>query len=123
MRCVRCGAPTCRLRRSDPPFGGVYAIRQNHRVSTGGATFAAALYYLQPPHALHQMQTRARDCCAAGAVTTGCTHEVTQVCPVYTDRLGPWCVAAYRVAITELGRSPQSRSEVTASAIVVGGAL
>ncbi|MGH3721205.1 MAG: M20 family metallopeptidase [Pseudonocardiaceae bacterium] len=71
----------------------------------------SALYCVRAAdvESLRQLETRVRDCFAAGALATGCTHEVTQVCPTYTDLVpDPWLAAAYRVAITGLGRSPLS---------------
>ncbi|HEY6424391.1 MAG TPA: M20 family metallopeptidase [Pseudonocardiaceae bacterium] len=69
----------------------------------------SALYYLRAPDvdSLHQLETRVRGCFEAGAVATGCTYEVAQVSPVYTDLVpDPWLAAAYRAAITGLGRVP-----------------
>jgi amidohydrolase len=69
----------------------------------------SALYYLRAPdvESLHQLKARVRACFEAGALATGCAHEVTQVSPVYTDLVpDPWLAAAYRRAITGLGRSP-----------------
>lgn len=69
----------------------------------------SALYYIRAldVESLRQLETRVRDCFRAGAVATGCTHEVTQVSPVYTELdPDPWLAAAYRAAITGLGRSP-----------------
>ncbi|HEY2725285.1 MAG TPA: M20 family metallopeptidase [Pseudonocardiaceae bacterium] len=86
-------------------------------VTHGGAApnvvpaHASALYYLRAPdvESLQQLETRVRACFEAGAVATGCTHEVTQASPVYTDLVpDPWLAAAYRTAITDLGRSPLS---------------
>ncbi|MGH3906775.1 MAG: M20 family metallopeptidase [Pseudonocardiaceae bacterium] len=71
----------------------------------------SALYYLRAfdVESLQQLEARVRACFQAGAVATGCTHEVTQVSPVYTQLVpDPWLAAAYRAAITGLGRSPQS---------------
>ncbi len=71
----------------------------------------SALYYLRAPdvESLQQLETRVRACFEAGGLATGCAHEVTQVSPVYTDLVpDPWLAAAYRVAITGLGRSPLS---------------
>jgi amidohydrolase len=71
----------------------------------------SALYYLRAPdvESLQQLETRVRACFEAGAVATGCTHEVTQVSPVYTQLVpDPWLAVAYREAITGLGRSPLS---------------
>lgn len=69
----------------------------------------SALYYLRAPNvvSLQQLEARVRACFEAGGLATGCAHEVTQVSPVYSDLLpDPWLAAAYRVAITGLGRSP-----------------
>jgi len=71
----------------------------------------SALYYLRAPdvESLQQLETRVRVCFDAGALATGCTHEVTQLSPVYTNLVpDPWLAAAYRVAIAGLGRSPLS---------------
>jgi amidohydrolase len=86
-------------------------------VTHGGAApnivpaYTSALYYLRAPdvESLQQLETRVRACFEAGAVATGCTHQVTQPSPVYTDLVpDPWLAAAYRATITELGRSPMS---------------
>ena len=86
-------------------------------VTHGGAApnvvpaHTSALYYLRAfdVESLHQLETRVRACFEAGAVATGCTHEVIQVSPVYTQLVpDPWLAAAYRAAITGLGRSPLS---------------
>lgn len=74
----------------------------------------SALYYVRAPdvESLHQLEIRVRACFEAGALATGCAHEVTQRSPVYTDLVpDPWLAAAYRVAITGLGRSPLSPEE------------
>ncbi|HWR47563.1 MAG TPA: M20 family metallopeptidase [Pseudonocardiaceae bacterium] len=71
----------------------------------------SALYCLRAPdvESLHQLESRVRACFEAGALATGCTHEVNQVFPGYTDLVpDPWLAAAYRAAITGLGRSPLS---------------
>jgi amidohydrolase len=71
----------------------------------------SALYCVRAPdvESLHQLEIRVRACFEAGALATGCTHEVSQVFPVYTDLVSdPWLAAAYRVAITGLGRTPLS---------------
>ncbi|MGH4019426.1 MAG: M20 family metallopeptidase [Pseudonocardiaceae bacterium] len=69
----------------------------------------AALYYLRAPdvESLQQLEGRVRACFEAGAVATGCTHEVSQVSPTYTDLVpDEWLAAAYRATITGLGRTP-----------------
>ncbi|HEY2763725.1 MAG TPA: M20 family metallopeptidase [Pseudonocardiaceae bacterium] len=71
----------------------------------------SALYYLRAPdvESLRQLETRVRACFEAGAVATGCAHEVTPVSPVYTQLVpDAWLACAYRAAITGLGRSPLS---------------
>ncbi len=89
-------------------------------VTHGGAAphivpaHTSALYYLRAPdvESLQQLETRVRACFEAGGLATGCAHEVTQVSPIYTDLApDPWLAAAYRTAITGLGRSPLSPEE------------
>jgi amidohydrolase len=60
---------------------------------------------------LHRLEARVQDCFTAGAIATGCTHEVVQVSPVYAE-LTPdeWLADAYRRAVTDLGRAPLSRA-------------
>jgi amidohydrolase len=68
-----------------------------------------ALYYLRAPDvaSLQRLQARIRDCFQAGAIATGCTHEVVQPSRAYAE-LAPdgWLTDAYRAAVTELGRTP-----------------
>jgi amidohydrolase len=74
----------------------------------------SALYYLRAPGpgSLQELETRVRACFEAGAMATGCTHEVTQVSPVYTSLVpDPWLAAAYRAAVTGLGRTPLSAED------------
>ncbi len=74
----------------------------------------SARYYLRAPNveSLQQLETRVRACFEAGAVATGCAHEVTQVSPVYTQLTpDPWLASAYRAAITGLGRTPLNAEE------------
>lgn len=69
----------------------------------------SALSYLRVAdiESLQQLKTRVRACFEAGAVAAGCTHEVTQVSPVYTQFVpDSWLAGAYRAAITGLDRSP-----------------
>ncbi|MGQ0773867.1 MAG: M20 family metallopeptidase [Pseudonocardiales bacterium] len=71
----------------------------------------SALYYLRARdvESLQELETRVRACFEAGGLATGCAHEVTQVSPVYTQLVpDAWLAAAYRTAITGLGRSPLS---------------
>jgi amidohydrolase len=61
---------------------------------------------------LQRLENRIRDCFGAGALATGCTHEVVQVSPIYAELTpDPWLADAYRHAATELGRRPLSREE------------
>jgi len=70
-----------------------------------------AVYYLRAPdlESLARITSRAQDCFAAGALATGCTHEVVTMSPTYAE-LSPdaWLAAAYREAVTALGREPLS---------------
>ena len=86
-------------------------------VSHGGAApnivpaHTEALYYLRARNleSLQRITSRAHDCFAAGALATGCTHEVVEISPTYAE-LAPddWLAAAYRAAVTALGRTPLS---------------
>ncbi|WP_199439509.1 M20 family metallopeptidase [Umezawaea beigongshangensis] len=60
---------------------------------------------------LRRLEARVQNCFTAGALATGCTHEVVQVSPVYAE-LTPdeWLADAYRRAVTDLGRAPLSRA-------------
>jgi amidohydrolase len=74
----------------------------------------SAVFYLRAADvdSLQRLETRIRACFHAGAVATGCTHEVVAVSPVYAE-LAPdvWLAGAYRSAIIELGRKPLSPDE------------
>lgn len=70
---------------------------------------AELLYYLRADDAesLDRLAARARDCFAAGALAAGCTHEVAEVSPAYTElRSDDGLAAAYRAAAVAIGRSP-----------------
>lgn len=84
-------------------------------VTLGGAApnivpaHTRALYYLRAPdvESLQRLESRIRDCFAAGAIATGCEHDVVQVSPAYAElRPDEWLAGAYRAAVTELGRTP-----------------
>ncbi|GAA1354339.1 M20 family metallopeptidase [Saccharothrix algeriensis] len=61
---------------------------------------------------LGRLEERVARCFAAGALATGCTHEVVKVSPVYAELTpDPWLADAYRRAITELGRTPLEPAE------------
>ncbi|MCX5044481.1 M20 family metallopeptidase [Aldersonia sp. NBC_00410] len=56
---------------------------------------------------LADLQGRIADCFAAGALATGCTHEVRTATPTYTALTpDPRLVQAYREVVIELGRTP-----------------
>lgn len=88
-------------------------------VSHGGAApnivpaHTEALYYLRARdlESLRRVESRARDCFAAGALATGCTHEVVEISPVYAELAADaWLAGAYRSAVIALGRTPLSRA-------------
>lgn len=67
------------------------------------------LYYLRATTAdlLDDLTERAGACFEAGALATGCSHEVSTVSPPYTPLTpDPWLVRAYREEIIGLGRAP-----------------
>ena len=62
--------------------------------------------------ALERLENRIRACFEAGATATGCTHEVVQISPVYTELAADEQLSeAYRSAAVELGRRPLGRAE------------
>lgn len=84
-------------------------------VSEGGSApnvvpaSAELLYYLRADDAesLDRLAARAGDCFAAGALGAGCTHEVAEVSPAYTElRSDNGLAAAYRAAAVAIGRDP-----------------
>lgn len=87
-------------------------------VSDGGSApnivpaHAEMLYYLRATTAasLADLTARATDCFAAGALATGCTHEIRTVSPTYTE-LTPdaWLTETYRSEIVGMGREPIAR--------------
>jgi amidohydrolase len=88
-------------------------------VTSGGAApnivpaDTCALYYLRAPdlESLRRLESRIRDCFAAGATATGCGHEVAQVSPVYAELVPDgWLVDTYRNVLVELGRTPTTSS-------------
>ncbi|MBH0777449.1 M20 family metallopeptidase [Nocardia bovistercoris] len=70
---------------------------------------AELLYYLRAVDSasLDELTRRASACFEAGALATGCTHEVRTLAPTYTE-LTPDAalLRAYREQITALGREP-----------------
>lgn len=69
--------------------------------------YAELLYYLRADTAesLADLDRRARGCFHAGALATGCTHDVVTVSPTYTELTpDPWLVQTYRTVARALGR-------------------
>ncbi|WP_459956140.1 M20 family metallopeptidase [Nocardia sp. IFM 10818] len=70
---------------------------------------AELLYYLRAVNSadLEDLMRRASACFEAGALATGCTHEIRKLAPTYTE-LTPdsALLCAYREQIVELGREP-----------------
>ncbi|WP_067818660.1 M20 family metallopeptidase [Nocardia inohanensis] len=70
---------------------------------------AELLYYLRAVDsaALDDLMQRASACFEAGALATGCTHEIRKLAPTYTE-LTPdsALLCAYREQIRRLGREP-----------------
>ncbi|ADG77618.1 Peptidase M20 domain-containing protein 2 OS=Tsukamurella paurometabola (strain ATCC 8368 / DSM/ CCUG 35730 / CIP 100753 / JCM 10117 / KCTC 9821 / NBRC 16120 / NCIMB 702349 / NCTC 13040) OX=521096 GN=Tpau_0985 PE=3 SV=1 [Tsukamurella paurometabola] len=67
------------------------------------------LYYLRAETAesLDRLAERANDCFAAGALASGCTHEVREVSPSYSELRSDEALAqAYRSAAVAIGREP-----------------
>ncbi|MFQ6393199.1 M20 family metallopeptidase [Nocardia sp. KC 131] len=70
---------------------------------------AELLYYLRAVDSvsLDTLMRRASACFEAGALGTGCTHEIRTVAPTYTELTpDPGLLFAYREQIVELGRVP-----------------
>ncbi|MEV7776424.1 M20 family metallopeptidase [Kitasatospora sp. NPDC086791] len=85
----------------------------------------SALYNLRAAdmESLRRLEARVRACFEAGAVATGCTHEVRST-PAYAELAhDPFLVAAYRAAATELGRplvSPEEESAMPTGSTDMG---
>ncbi|WP_083883724.1 M20 family metallopeptidase [Nocardia higoensis] len=70
---------------------------------------AELLYYLRAADSasLDDLMRRASACFEAGALATGCTHEIRTVAPTYTELTpDPDLLAVYREQIAALGRVP-----------------
>ncbi|WP_406270786.1 M20 family metallopeptidase [Nocardia sp. NBC_00881] len=70
---------------------------------------AELLYYLRAVDSasLDDLMRRASACFEAGALATGCTHEIRTLAPTYTELTpDPELLFAYREQITGLGRVP-----------------
>jgi amidohydrolase len=77
-----------------------------------------ALYYLRAPDvgSLRRLESRIRDCFAAGAIATGCRHDVVQVSPVYAELVSDgWLADTYRSVLIDLGRTPTDDSRAIGS--------
>ncbi|WP_175041236.1 M20 family metallopeptidase [Nocardia terpenica] len=84
-------------------------------VKTGGVApnivpgRAELLYYLRAVDSasLDDLMRRASACFEAGALATGCTHEIRTLAPTYTELTpDPALLSAYREQIVGLGRVP-----------------
>ncbi|MFG3618003.1 M20 family metallopeptidase [Nocardia sp. NPDC047654] len=70
---------------------------------------AELLYYLRAVDSasLDDLTRRASACFEAGALATGCTHEIRTLAPTYTELTpDPELLLAYREQLTGLGRVP-----------------
>lgn len=70
---------------------------------------AELLYYLRAVDSasLGDLMRRASACFEAGALASGCTHEIRTLAPTYTELTpDPALLCAYREQIAELGRVP-----------------
>lgn len=70
---------------------------------------AELLYYLRAGDSasLNDLTRRASACFEAGALATGCTHDIRTLAPTYTELTpDPELLFAYREQITGLGRVP-----------------
>lgn len=56
---------------------------------------------------LRSLEARMSGCFTAGAVATGCSHEVGSAAPAYLELASdPWLAAAFRQEMINIGRSP-----------------
>ena len=56
---------------------------------------------------LRELESRMAGCFAAGAVATGCEHEVVETAPPYAELApDPWLSSALRAEMVRVGRSP-----------------
>jgi len=56
---------------------------------------------------LRSLEARMSGCFTAGAVATGCSHEVRSAAPAYLELTpDPWLAAAFREQMIDIGRSP-----------------
>lgn len=56
---------------------------------------------------LRELESRMAGCFAAGAVATGCRHEVSETAPAYAELApDPWLAETVRAEMVRVGRSP-----------------
>ncbi|OBB58152.1 peptidase M20 [Mycobacterium sp. 852013-51886_SCH5428379] len=56
---------------------------------------------------LHELEARVAGCFAAGAVATGCEHEVAETAPPYAElRPDEWLASVFRDEMQRIGREP-----------------
>ena len=75
---------------------------------------AAGQFYLRAVdhESLQRLVNKIEGCFTAGAVGTGCSHEIRPISAEYQELApDPWLASAYREAVTELGRAPMSPQE------------
>jgi amidohydrolase len=61
--------------------------------------------------ALHQLEGRMAGCFSAGAIATGCTHQVSETAPAYAELLpDPWLSEVIRAEMLSFGREPLPQS-------------
>lgn len=61
--------------------------------------------------ALHELEGRMAGCFSAGALATGCEHQVSETAPVYAElRPDPWLSETVRAEMVRLGREPLPES-------------
>ncbi|ORI18133.1 M20 family metallopeptidase [Rhodococcus sp. 1168] len=70
---------------------------------------AELAYYLRAntSESLAALTSKAHACFQAGAIATGCTHQIRTVSPIYTELTpDPWLTATYRDEVESIGRTP-----------------
>ena len=60
---------------------------------------------------LHELEARLARCFEAGALATGCEHQVTEIAPAYAELIpDPWLSETIRAEMLRLGREPLPES-------------
>ncbi|MDJ0361685.1 M20 family metallopeptidase [Rhodococcus sp. H29-C3] len=90
--------------------------QQLHGIVTAGGLapnivpgYAELAYYLRAntSESLAALTSKAHACFQAGAIATGCTHQIRTVSPIYTELTpDPWLTATYRDEVESIGRTP-----------------